>query len=240
LIPGNWLSISLVVAVGSIVQGAIGFGLGLLAAPLLVLIDPALVPGPLLAAALVLTGLMAVREREAIDFHGVGWALAGRVPGTFLGALAVAVMSERAAALVVAILVLGTVVLIASKLRIERTRRALLGAGVMSGFISTISSIGGPAFAVLYQDDTGARMRGTLSSFFLVGLVFSIAALACFGRFGASELQSSLLMLPGVLAGFLLSPPIARVIDRGRTRSAVLAVSAAAGVLVLAQALGLS
>jgi hypothetical protein len=183
---------------------------------------------------------MAVREREAIDFRGVGWALVGRVPGTFLGALAVALMSKREAALVVAILVLGTVVLIASRLRIERTRRALLGAGVMSGFISTISSIGGPAFAVLYQDDTGARMRSTLSSFFLVGLVFSIGALACFGRFGASELQSSLLMLPGVLAGFLLSPRVARAIDRGRTRSVVLVVSAIAGLLVLAQALGAS
>jgi uncharacterized membrane protein YfcA len=237
LIAGSWLSISLVVAVGSMVQGSIGFGLGLLAAPLLVLVDPDLVPGPLLVAALVLTALMAVREREAIDFHGVGWALAGRVPGTLLGASAVAVMSEREAALVVAILVLGTVALIASRLRIERTRRALLGAGVMSGFISTISSIGGPAFAVLYQDDTGARMRSTLSSFFLVGLVFSIAALALFGRFGSSELQASLLLLPGVLVGFLLSPPIARAIDRGHTRSAVLVVSALAGILVLAHAL---
>jgi uncharacterized membrane protein YfcA len=107
----------------------------------------------------------------------------------------------------------------------------------MSGFISTISSIGGPAFAVLYQDDAGARMRSTLSSFFLVGLVFSIGALALFGRFGASELQASLLMLPGVLAGFLLSPPVARAIDRGRTRIAVLVISSLAGLLVLAQAL---
>jgi hypothetical protein len=44
-----------VVAVGAALQGAVGFGLGVIGAPLLVLIAPGLVPGPLLLVAFVLT-----------------------------------------------------------------------------------------------------------------------------------------------------------------------------------------
>ncbi len=82
----EWVFTEAVVVVGSALQGAVGFGLGLLGAPLLVFVDPSLVPGPLLAAALFLTILVAFREHAAIDFRGVSWALMGRVPGTFLGA----------------------------------------------------------------------------------------------------------------------------------------------------------
>lgn len=38
--------VSLVFAIGSALQGAVGFGANLLAVPVLVLVDPTLVPGP--------------------------------------------------------------------------------------------------------------------------------------------------------------------------------------------------
>ena len=68
MIPIQILTVSLVVAVDSALQGSVGFGLGMLAALILVLIDPKLVPGPL---------LFAFREHREIDLHGVSWALAG-------------------------------------------------------------------------------------------------------------------------------------------------------------------
>ena len=49
------------VALGALIQGTIGFGLGLFAAPLLILIDPRLVPGPILVSSAVLTVLLARR-----------------------------------------------------------------------------------------------------------------------------------------------------------------------------------
>ncbi len=48
----------LIVVIGSILQGSIGFGLGPFSVPLLLLIDPVFVPGPLLLSALVLTILI--------------------------------------------------------------------------------------------------------------------------------------------------------------------------------------
>ncbi len=67
---------------GAAVQGSVGFGLNLLAAPLLVLIDARLVPGPVLVAAIALVAVMSWRERHAIDFGGLRWALLGRLAGT--------------------------------------------------------------------------------------------------------------------------------------------------------------
>ena len=77
-----------VVAVGAALHGAVGFGLGIIGAPLLVLIAPGLVPGPLLLVAFVLTLLMTYRERRAVDLSGMHWAIAGRFVGVVLAALA--------------------------------------------------------------------------------------------------------------------------------------------------------
>ena len=89
--PLELVGAATIVMVGATLQGSVGFGLGMLAAPLLLLIDPMFVPAPLLTAALALTLLVAKRERRAIDFRGIGWVLLGRLPGAFLGAFVLSV-----------------------------------------------------------------------------------------------------------------------------------------------------
>ncbi len=54
----------IVVAVGAAVQGSLGLGYPLIAAPFLILIDPLLVPGPVLINALVLVVLITIRDRR--------------------------------------------------------------------------------------------------------------------------------------------------------------------------------
>ena len=233
MIPTQILTVSLVVAVGSALQGSVGFGLGMLAAPILVLIDPKLVPGPLLCAALLLTLLVAFREHRAIDLHGVKWALAGRLPGTALGAVTLSLAPQRATTLLVGLMVLLAVVLVGSGIRLERSRAVLLGAGTLSGFMGTTTSVGGPAVAVLYHDAEGPRLRSTLSSLFIVGLVISLSALAFVGRFGQEEMRSALFLFPGVLLGFLFSGRIIPTLDRGHIRPALLTVSALTGLSVI-------
>ena len=60
-------------------QASVGIGLSLIAAPVLMLIDRALVPGPLLTSSIVLGVLMALRDRDAIDTYHLRFALLGRV-----------------------------------------------------------------------------------------------------------------------------------------------------------------
>jgi len=92
--------------------------------------------------------------------------------------------------------------------------------------------------AIVYQNAKGPRIRGTLSAFFVVGVMMSLTALVLVGRFGFAEFSIALRILPGLLLGFVLSRRLAVVLDRGRTRPAVLAFSAVGGiVLVLRQLL---
>lgn len=226
-----------IVMVGAILQGSVGFGLGMLAAPLLVLIDPSFVPAPLLTAALALTLLVAHRERHAIDFRGVGWALVGRVPGTLLGAAVVSLAPQTTTTLLVGVVVFIGVGLIGSGVSLPRTPKVLFGAGTLSGFMGTTTSIGGPPIAALYHDASGAKVRGTMSGFFVIGLVITLAALAFVGRLGRAELVLAAFLLPGAVVGYAVSSHIAPVLDKGYTRVAVLTVSAIAGLSVIVQAL---
>jgi uncharacterized membrane protein YfcA len=237
LTPLELLGASAIVMLGAILQGSVGFGLGMLAAPLLVLIDPAFVPAPLLSAALALTLLVAQRERHAIDFTGVGWALGGRLPGTLLGAAVMALAPQRATTLLVGVVVFVGVGLIGSGLSLPRTPRVMFGAGTLSGFMGTTTSIGGPPIAALYHDAAGDKVRGTMSGIFVVGLVITLTALAFVGRFGRPEIVLGACLLPGAVAGYAVSSHIAPILDRGYTRTAVLAVSALAGLSVIVQGL---
>ena len=224
---------TVVIAVGAAIQGGVGFGMNLLAAPLLALIDTELVPGPAIAAAVMLTILVAIRERASIDRSGVRYALVGRVPGTVAGAALIASIPERGVAITVGLGVLAAAALNVTRPRIRPTPPTLLVAGVVSGFASTVSSVGGPPMAVVYANEPGPVIRGTLSMIFVVGGVMSLAALAAVGDFDGDDVVRSLVLLvPGTL-GFLASKRLAAHLDAGRTRVAVLTVSVAGAVAVI-------
>ena len=81
---------------GSAVHGTIGMGIALVSVPILALVDPSLVPVPQMLLALVLNSFLFWKERGALDTAGLGWVIAGRVPGAVLGAWLVAVAREPA------------------------------------------------------------------------------------------------------------------------------------------------
>ncbi|HVE96566.1 MAG TPA: sulfite exporter TauE/SafE family protein [Pseudonocardiaceae bacterium] len=227
----------LVVALGALVQGAVGYGMALVAAPLLVLLDPALVPVPLILLTTVHSVLAVVRDGRHADWAGIGWAMLGRLPGTGLGVLAVVMLSQRAFSLIIGLCVLACVVLSLLAWRPRPRPRALVIAGIASGAGGTAASIGGPPIALLYQGESGPRVRGTISGYFVLGSVTSIAALAAANQVTSESLVSTALLTPFLLCGFALSGPARRVLDNGRTRSAVLAVAAASAVMLIGRVL---
>jgi uncharacterized membrane protein YfcA len=224
---------TIVVFLGAALQGSIGFGLGLFAVPMLVLIEPRLVPAPLLLASGALTVLLTHRERHGIITDDLKWSLGGRLVGT-LPALAVltAVPAERLGIAFGALVLVG-VGLSVSGWQLRPTPRVLLGAGALSGFMATIAAIGGPPVALVYQHESGPRIRGTLSAYFVVGVTISLAGLAWVGRFGLTEVALAGALLPAILAGFWVSRHTAQRLDRGSLRPAVLAVSALSAAAVI-------
>jgi uncharacterized membrane protein YfcA len=226
---------SIVVAVAALVQGAVGFGLVLVAAPIVTMVDPRLVPGPMLVSAFALTVVMSLRDREGIDGRGIGVAFVGRIPGSLIGAWLLTLLTPAALELVVAGTVILGVAMTGSGLRIPLSRGSLLGAGFLSGVMGTTTAIGGPPIAIVYQHAPGRDLRGTLSGFFVVGSLVSIVTLALVGRFGWADLRLGAALLPATAVGYVLSGPAVRVMDRGYTRLGVLAVSTAAALVLLAR-----
>jgi uncharacterized membrane protein YfcA len=226
-----------VVAAGALVQGAVGFGLALVAAPLLAIVDPTLVPVPLLLVTGVHAVLTLLREHADTDWRGVGWALLGQLPGIGLGVLAVATLPPRAFLAAVAVAVLVCAALSTVAWRPRPTPPALLVAGLVSGVSGTAASIGGPPVALLYQGEDGPRVRATMAAYFTAGTVLSLTGLLIGGQVAGSHLVAAATLLPFLVVGFLLSGPARRVLDRGWVRPAVLAVSVAGAVFLLVNAL---
>ncbi len=228
------LVVSLVFAVGSAIQGAIGFGANLLAVPVLVLADPSMVPGPALVPALALNILIAVREQGVGRLSEVGWALTGRVPGTILGVVTLALVPAADLELVFGLLLLAGIVATASSWHVAPSPPTLLGAGAASGFMATVISVGGPPIALVYQRSPGPVLRETLARYFVAGTAFSMLALAVGGQLDVDGAVAGLVLVPGTLIGFLCSGPLARRVDLGWVRPAVLGLSTVSAVVVLA------
>jgi len=223
----------LFVALGGFVQSGIGLGLGLIAAPVVTLLDPAIMPGSMLVAGACLPALILTREVWHTDWPGVSWALAGRVAGTLGGIWVLAVVSLRALGIVVGGMVLAVVLLSLARAVVPRNRGTLLGAGVISGVTGTATSIGGPPVALLYQAESGPRVRATLSVFFCAGNSVALAALAAAGHLPGRDVTAGLVFVGCAAAGFAVAARLRRFLDAGRTRAAVLAAAGGSAVILI-------
>ncbi len=233
--PGELLVVGVAVALAAMLQGSIGFGMGMIAAPVVALVQPTLLPATLVLLAAVVTTLTLVTDRQHVDLRGTGWALTGRVPGSVAGAAVVALAPDRVLALLVAAVVLAGTVITGLGWRPEPTKGALLTAGAASGLFGTATSIGGPPMALVWQGHHGARLRGTMSAFFLVGSAVSLATLAVAGAVDAEIMRAVLLLLPMPVVGFVLSRGLNRVLDPVRQRRVAIAVSVVGAVLLIGQ-----
>lgn len=214
---------------GACLQGVAGYGIGTLSAPLMFLVSPLLVPGPLVLNAVLLTIMMLIRNRASLSFRQVRFAIGGDVVGTVLAGMTLAVVSGRAFGLIFGGLILAAVGLSVAGLRPTLTPRNSVIAGAASGYMGTITAVGGPPIALIYQNEQGPLVRANMSAFFLFASVASTIALVVSGHLGMRELMLFVVTFPGVLAGFLLSSLLVNRVPFGGLRPIILGIAALAG-----------
>ncbi|MEE2769398.1 MAG: sulfite exporter TauE/SafE family protein [Actinomycetota bacterium] len=227
----------LVYAVGCTIQGVAGFGANLFAVPILALINPEFVPGPVLMVNPLLSALLTWRERGHADRQGLRWSLVGRMPGIAIGVLALGAVTEERLGVLFGVLLLLAVALRLVGIKPPRTPGTLASAGCLSGFMGTTVGVGGPPIALLYQDVPGPLLRATMSPYFLVGTVVSVTALAASGHFGVDDLVVGAFLVPAVLLGVATSKSLRGSLDRGWVGPAVYVLSSAAAVALLVRSL---
>ena len=184
-------------------------------------------------AVLPLTFTIAWVDREHVAPRDVGVVIAGRIPGTIAGALVVASLSDRVLGVLVAGSVLLAVVASITGRLFRPTDRALVVAGMASGFAGTTTGVGGPPMALTYQNSDPATMRATISAFFAIGSLLSLGALALAGEVGMRQLKLTLMILPGVVLGLITARLIKDRLKPEIVRPAVLVICTTAAVVLL-------
>ena len=143
---------NLALLAGACLQGVAGYGIGTLAAPLLFLISPILIPAPLVLNAVVLTILMLLRNRGALQVREVRFAIGGGVGGMILAGITLMLISPTGFELAFGVLILIGVLLSAGGLRPALNARNSILAGAASTYMGTITAVGGPPIALIYQN----------------------------------------------------------------------------------------
>ncbi len=227
------LVLGLVAVLGAFVQAVVGLGMGLVAAPMVGLLAPPLVPALPLWLALLISGLMLAGERAHIDWRALAWALPGRVPGTVVGAWLVTRFTEGQIGVALAVMTLVAVAIAVRAAHVPVTPTTLSGAGFAAGVTGTATSIGGPAIALLFQREAPPVMRATLSVFFFVGVLLSLGGLGLSGSLGRESWEVSLVLAPGVVVGMLVGRAVRDRIHRDAFRAGVLVVCTASALALL-------
>jgi uncharacterized membrane protein YfcA len=222
---------------GAFVQAVVGLGMGLVAAPVVGILAPSLVPALPLWLALLISGLMLAGERAHVDWRALAWALPARVPGTVVGAWLVLAFTEEQIGVALAVMTLVAVGVAVRAARIPVTPPTLVGAGFGAGVTGTATSIGGPAIALLFQREPPEVMRSTLSVFFFVGVLLSLTGLGLSGSISRESWQVALVLAPGVAVGALLGRAVRDRIHRDSFRAGVLLVCTASAVTLLVRSL---
>ncbi len=228
---------NLAVMLGAILQATTGLGAGLIIVPLIALVTVDFVPGPIVLASMALSTLMAWRGRRDIQFLGMKVLLPALLLGIALGALSISSMPPQRAGLAFGVLVLIAVAVSVATPSMHRRNPLLVGGGVLSGFMGALSGIGAPILGLIYQYEEPRVLRATLGFIFAVSSVAILTCLHFAGHFGLHEAWLGAWLVPGYVLGYLVAPPLARALDRGRSRHAVLIISTLSALMLIARSL---
>ncbi len=237
-VPAFELILALAItAFAAAIQATAGVGFAIVSVPILSLIDQRLAPVPQILVALPMVMWMAWRERQAIDFSGVGWILVGRLLGAGIGLALIKWASDTALDVMIGLAVLTGVVILAGGVRIRRTPTSQAIAGTAASVSSLVASMGGPPLALLYYDAEGRTLRSSLATIFIFGVTLTVVVRAVAGEISGTDMQVAAWLLPAGALGLAAGSRLTGRMEGRPIRLTILAVSAAAAVGLLLRAI---
>jgi uncharacterized membrane protein YfcA len=225
------------VVAGAVAQGTVGLGLGLIAAPVVALLDPTLMPGSALLLGFTMPLITLAQEWRHIAWPKAGWLIGSRLATTPLGLLVLAWVPASAIGVLVGAGVLVSVILAQWRIEARPTTRNLVVAGAVGGVSGTAASVAGPPAAILLRHEPGPQLRATLAAFFACGSAGSLVALDLAGRLSMRQIGYGLSWIPALVLGFTVAIPLRRRLQGNRLRTAVLVISALSAIAAIVRGL---
>lgn len=231
----EWWIAAIVLLLGSTIQTAVGFGLAVVAAPIIVVTRPDWVPYIIGVMALVLSCGNAWKLRRDIQWRQIMPPIITRLPGTAVGLWVLLLLPVIWLQALVAFMVLVAVVVTAWAKPFAATPTNMGIAGFVSGITGTTTAIGGPPLALVMQHSTGNHARANLAVYFVYSCVVSLAGYYWVGLMTWEHWQTSLTFIPFALVGFKLGQWLQPWVDN-RFRPILLGLCSASALVALTNA----
>ena len=148
--------------------------------------------------------------------------------------LAASLSGETGIRVLVAAAVLLGVGLSVIGARVAINHGSLFTAGLTAGVMGTLTAVGAPPMALLYQHEAARRSRAMQNLFFFWGMSVSLPALAWQGLLGADDAVFALMLAPAAVLGVLISIPLAKHTERATVRPIALGFSTVSALVLLA------
>ncbi|MGF7000841.1 sulfite exporter TauE/SafE family protein [Paraburkholderia sp. GAS32] len=235
--PTIFAILAATVLVASFVQGAVGVGFALIAAPVIGLVEPGLLPVSLLILMLPLNVYLAWRERPALDSNGALWITLGRTVGAVGGVLIISRISAHDLNLFIGASTVAAAVVTLCAPTFAPGRKAFIAAGAVTGITETATGIGGPALAMVFQHYRAPALRSTIALCFAVGEALSLVMLSFAGQITHGKFVSALLLVPPVIVGAFVSQHIHHRFNGKTLRMSVMVFAIVSGAAILYQTL---
>ncbi|MBV0910789.1 TSUP family transporter [Rhodobacteraceae bacterium ASV31] len=220
-------------------QRLAGQGFGMVAAPLMALVAPAFLPATILLIGFVVGVGSTVVDTSSIARRELPAGFAGRILGAGIAAwIAASVAQPEVFAVIIAGGVYLGIALSLLGVRVPIVGATLFSAGAVAGVMGTLTGVGAPPMALLYQNEERRRSAAMQNVFFAFGMVVSIGALGLAGLIGVRHLAFAAALVPFALVGLRAARPLSRRMARQSIRPYALAFAGtAATILVVKQLL---
>jgi len=106
--------------------------------------------------------------------------------------------------------------------------------GAVSGLMGTITGVGAPPLALVYQQRDPSTARPTLAAFFCLGCGFSALGLWFIGWLGVRELLLVAMLLPAMLVGTWLGRKI-ELVNTDHYRKSLLYIAGFSAIVLMVQ-----
>ena len=196
-----YIIILFLIILGAITQSAIGIGFGI-PAGILVLLEPSMVPSCIILMGSFLALSNAMLSYKDIIKVDLIYSYTGRIIGSILAMpLIFFTLGTDYYLIIFGVLLLIATYLSAKKWNIVATKKNITIAGTASGLMGTLTGIGGPPMAIVYQNSSAKKVVATLNMFFGFGALFSVLLFVYYDLINLPEVMKSIYLAPGLVIG---------------------------------------
>ena len=233
-----YLIVLILIIFGAITQSAIGIGFGI-PAGILVLLEPSMVPSCIILMGSFLALSNAMLSYKDIIKVDLIYSYTGRVIGSILAMpLIFLTLGTDYYLIIFGLLLLIATYLSAKKWNIVATKKNITIAGTASGLMGTLTGIGGPPMAIVYQNSSAKKVVATLNMFFGIGALFSVLLFIYYDLINLPEVMKSIYLAPGLIIGtYIGRRKIIREFVNRNLKNLIIAVCFISAVVIILDAI---